>query len=132
MLLFFLYMAHIKVRFTEELGGLELISLFEIHPLHSGSFGRSEVSGCLSADPTCSHIGNLSSWNQTVHLLVVRSRDALIINADALGRLFHLTEDVVLQPFQRFLVSRGTCKHVTTRGDNLLHTVLAIVGFHSS
>ena len=92
----FLNVSHIEVRFTEELGGLELVSLFEIHPLHSSCFRWCEVSCCLTADPTCSHIGNLSGRNQTVHLLVVRSRNTLIINADALGSLLHLSEDVIL------------------------------------
>ena len=105
MLFLFLNVSHIKVRFTEELGGLELIGLFEVHTLHGGSFRRCEVSCRLSADPTCGHISNLGSRNQTIHLLVIRGRDAFIINADALCGLFHLAEDVVLQPFQRFLVS---------------------------
>ena len=104
-LLFLLDMAHIKVRFTEELGGLELIGLFEVHTLHGGSFRRCEVSCSLPANPTRSHISNLGSRNQTIHLLVIRSRDTLIIDTDALGGLLDLTEDVILQPFQRFLVS---------------------------
>ena len=105
MLLFFLNMPHIEVRFTEELGGLKLIGLFEVYTLHGGSFRRSEVSCRLSADPTCGHISNLGSRNKTIHLLVIRSRDTLIIDTDALGGLLDLTEDVILQPFQGFLVS---------------------------
>ena len=104
--LLFLDMTHIEVGFTEELGGLELVGLFEIHTMHSCCFCRRKVACSLSTDPTCSHIGNLGSRNQTVHLLVEGGRDALIIDADALGGLLHLTEDVILQPFQRFLVSR--------------------------
>ena len=119
MLLFFLYMAHIKVRFTEELGGLELIGLFEVHTLHGGSFRRCEVSCRLSADPTSSHVGNLSSRNQAVHFFVVRGRDTLIIDTDALGSLLDLTEYVILQPFQRFLVSSRACKNITTDRNDL-------------
>ena len=118
-LLFLLDMAHIKVRFTEELGGLELIGLFEVHTLHSGCFRWCEVSCCLSADPTCSHIGNLGGRNQTVHLLIIRGRDTLIIDADTLCSLLHLAKDVILQPFQRFLVSGRTRKNITTDGDDL-------------
>ena len=117
--LFLLDMAHIKVRFTEELGGLELIGFFKVHTLHSGCFSRCEVSCCLSADPTCSHIGNLGGRNQTVHLLIIRGRDTLIINADALSSLLHLAEDVILQPFQRFLVSGRTRKNITTDRNDL-------------
>ena len=105
MLLFFLNMPHIEVRFTEELGGLELIGLFEVHTLHSGCFRWCEVSCRLTTYPTSSHIGNLSSRHQTVHLFIIRGRDTLIINADALSGLLHLAEDVILQPFQRFLIS---------------------------
>ena len=96
MLLFFLDMSHIEVRFTEELRGLELVSLFKVHTLHSGSLSRRKVSCCLSTDPTSSHIGNLSSRNQTIHLLIIGGRDSLIIDADALGSLLHLSEDVIL------------------------------------
>ena len=103
--LLFLNMSHIEVGFTEEFGGLELIGFFKVHTLHSGCFSRCEVSCCLSADPTCSHIGNLGGRNQTVHLLIIGSRDSLIIDADALRGLLDLTEDVILQPFQGFLVS---------------------------
>ena len=105
MLLFFLNMPHIEVRFTEELGGLELIGLFEVHTLHSGSFSRRKISCRLTADPSRSHIGNLRRRHQTVHLLIIGSRDSLIIDADALRGLLDLAEDVILQPFQRFLVS---------------------------
>ena len=106
MLLFLLDMTHIEVGFTKELGGLKLVSLFEVHTMHSCRFCGRKVSGCLSADPTSGHIGNLGSRNQTVHLLIEGGRDTLIIDTDALGGLLHLTEDVILQPFQRFLVSR--------------------------
>ena len=104
--LLFLDMTHIEVGFTEELGGLELVGLFEVHAVHSCRFCGRKVACCLSADPASGHIGNLGSRNQTVHLLIERGRDTLIIDADALGGLLHLTEDVILQPFQRFLVSR--------------------------
>ena len=96
MLLFFLNVSHIKVRFTEELGGLELIRLFEVNALHGSGFSRCEVTCRLSANPTCGHIGNLSCRNQTVHFFVIRGRYTLIIDADALRGLLHLTEDVIL------------------------------------
>ena len=114
MLFLFLYMTHIEVGFTEELGGLELIRIFEVHAVHGSCFCGREVAGCLSADPTGGHICYLGSRNQTVHLLIEGGRDTLIIDADALGGLLDLAEDVILQPFQRFLVSRLTCKHVST------------------
>ena len=104
--LLFLDMAHIEVGFTEELGGLELVGLFEVHAVHSCCFCRCKVSRSLSTDPTSSHIGNLGSRNQTVHLLIEGGRYTLIIDADALGGLLDLTEDVILQPFQCFFVSR--------------------------
>ena len=104
--LLFLDMAHIEVSFTEELGGLELIGFFEVHTMHSSCFCGCEVSSRLSADPTGGHIGNLGSRNQTVHFLIEGGGYSLIIDADALGGLLDLTEDVILQPFQRFLVSR--------------------------
>ena len=104
--LFLLDMPHIEVSFTEELGGLELVGLFKVHMLHSGCFRWCEVSCRLTTYPTSSHIGNLSSRHQTVHLFIIRGRDTLIIDTDALGGLLDLTEDVILQPFQRFLVSR--------------------------
>ena len=118
-LLFLLDMAHIKVRFTEELGGLKLIGLFEVHTLHSGSFSRRKISCRLTADPSRSHIGNLRRRHQTVHLLIIGSRDSLIIDADALCGLLDLAEDVILQPFQRFLVSRRTSKNITTDRNDL-------------
>jgi len=114
MLFLFLNVSHIKVRFTEELGGLELIGLFEVHTLHSGCFRWCEVSCRLSADPTSSHVGNLSSRNQAVHFFVVRGRDTLIIDTDALGSLLDLTEYVILQPFQRFFISGRPRKNITT------------------
>ena len=104
--LLFLDMAHIEVGFTEELGGLELVGLFEVHAVHSCRFCGRKVACCLSADPASGHIGNLGSRNQTVHLLIEGGRYPLIIDADALGGLLDLSEDVILQPFQRFLVSR--------------------------
>ena len=116
--LLFLDMAHIEVGFTKELGGLKLVSLFEVHAVHSCCFCGRKVSGCLSADPASSHIGNLGSRNKTVHLLIEGGRDTLIIDADALGGLLDLAEDVILQPFQRFLVSRRTCKDITADGDD--------------
>ena len=106
MLLFLLDMTHIEVGLAEELGGLELVGLFEVHAVHSCRFCGRKVACSLSADPTSGHIGNLGSRNQTVHLLIEGGRDTLIIDTDALGGLLHLTEDVILQPFQRFLVSR--------------------------
>ena len=106
MLLFLLDMTHIEIGFTEELGGLELVGLFEVHAVHSSRFCGRKVSGCLSADPTGGHIGNLGCRNQAIRLLIERGRYPLIIDADALGGLLHFTEDVILQPFQRFLVSR--------------------------
>ena len=106
MLFLFLYMTQIEVGFTEELGGLELVRFFEVHTMHSCCFCRRKVSGCLSADPAGGHVGNLGSRNQTVHFLIERGRYPLIIDADALGGLLDLSEDVILQPFQRFLVSR--------------------------
>ena len=112
--LLFLNMSHIEVGFTEEFGGLELIGFFKVHTLHSGCFSRCEVSCSLTADPTCSHIGNLGCRNQTVHLLIIRGRDTLIIDADTLCSLLHLAKDVILQPFQRFLVSGRTRKNITT------------------
>ena len=105
-LLLFLDMTHIEVGFTEELGGLELIRIFEVHTVHGSCFCRCKVSCCLSADPAGGHVGNLCSRNQAVHLLIERGRYPLIIDADALGGLFHFAKDVILQPFQRFLVSR--------------------------
>ena len=104
-LLLFLDMSHIKIGFTEELGGLELVGLFEVHTMHSCRFCGRKVACSLSADPTSCHISNLGSRNQTVHLLIEGGRDTLIIDTDALGGLLHLTEDVILQPFQCFLVS---------------------------
>ena len=94
--LFLLDMAHIEVRFTEELGGLKLVGLFEVHALHGLGFSRCEVTCRLSANPTCGHIGNLGGRNQTVHLLIIGGRYALIIDTDALRGLLHLTEDVIL------------------------------------
>ena len=105
MLLFFLDMLHIEVGFTEELGGLELIGFFKVYTLHGLGLCRCEVTRGLSADPASSHVRNLRSRHQTVHLLIQRGRDTLIINADALSGLLHLAEDVILQPFQRFLIS---------------------------
>ena len=105
-LFLFLDVTHIEVGFTEELGGLELVRLFEIHTVHSCCFCGRKVSRCLSADPTCCHVGNLGSRNQTVHLLIEGGRYPLIIDADALGGLLNLSKNVILQPFQRFLVSR--------------------------
>ena len=96
MLLFFLDVLHIEVRFTEELRGLELIRLFEVHTLHSSCLSRRKVSCRLTANPARSHIRNLSGRNQAIHLLVIRGRDTLIIDADALGGLFHLAEDIIL------------------------------------
>ena len=119
MLLFLLDMTHIEVGFTEELGGLELVGLFEVHTLHGGCISRCKVPGRLSADPASGHIGNLCRRHQTVHLLIVGSRDALIIDADALRGLLDLAEDVILQPFQRFLVSRRTSKNITTDRNDL-------------
>ena len=119
MFLLFLDVTHIEVSFTEELGGLELIGLFEVHTLHSGSFSRRKISCRLTADPTCGHISNLGSRHQTVHLLIIGSRDSLIIDADALRGLLDLAEDVILQPFQRFLVSRRTSKNITTDRNDL-------------
>ena len=104
--LLFLDMAHIEVGFTEELGGLELVGLFEVHTMHGCCFCGRKVSRCLSADPTSGHICNLGSRNQTVHLLIEGGGYSLIIDADALGGLLDLTEDVILQPFKCFLVSR--------------------------
>ena len=105
-LFLFLDMAHIEVGFTEELGGLELVGLFEVHAVHSCCFCGRKVSGCLSADPASGHICYLGSRNKTVHLLIERGRYPLIIDADALSGLLHLAKNVILQPFQRFLVSR--------------------------
>lgn len=42
--------------------------------------------------------------------------------------MFGLTEHIVLCPFEGFLVSCRTHKDVAAGGDDLLHTVLAIVG----
>ena len=105
-LLLFLDVTHIEVGFTEELGGLELVGLFEVHTVHGSCFCRCKVACCLSADPTCGHICYLGSRNQTVHLLIEGGGYSLIIDADALGGLLDLTEDVILQPFKCFLVSR--------------------------
>ena len=117
--LFLLDMTHVEIRFTEELGSLELIRLFEVHTLHGGSFSRCEVPGSLTANPSSSHIGNLSSRNQTIHLLIIGGRDSLIIDADALCGLLHLAEDVILQPFQRFFVSRRTSKDIAADRNDL-------------
>ena len=103
--LLFLDMLHVKVGLAEELGGLELVGLFQVHTVHGCSLRRREVSCSLSAYPAGGHIGNLGSRNQTVHLLIEGGGYPLIIDADALGGLLNLTEDVILQPFKRFLVS---------------------------
>ena len=104
--LLFLDITLIEVGFTEELGGLKLIRLFEVHSMHGCCFCGCKVSRGLSADPTCCHVGNLGSRNQTIHLLIEGGGYSLIIDADALSGLLDLSEDVILQPFQRFLVSR--------------------------
>ena len=95
-LLFFLNMAHIEVSFTEELCGFELLCLFKVHTVHGLGLRSREVTSRLTAYPASGHVGNLRGGNQAVHLLVQRGRDSLIIDADALGGLLDLAEDIVL------------------------------------
>ena len=45
-----------EVRFAKELGGFELFCFLDIHGAVLAGFGNSEVSGCLSADPTGCHV----------------------------------------------------------------------------
>ena len=94
MFLLFLDMPHIEVRFTEELGCLELIRLFQVHLLHSTGLRRREVTSRLSADPARGHIRNLGCRDEVIHLLVDGGRDTLVIDANALCGLFYLSEDV--------------------------------------
>ena len=95
-LLLFLDMAHIEVCFTEELCRFELLGFFEIHAVHGLGFRCRKVTSRLTAYPTGCHVGNLRGGNQTIHLLVERGGDSLIIDADALRSLLDLTEDVIL------------------------------------
>ena len=121
-------MAHIEVGFTEELGCFELIGLFEVHTVHGTGIRWCEVTCRLSAYPACGHVRNLCGRKEVVHLLVDGSRDALIVDADALGGLLDLSEDVILQPFQCLFVTGRASDDVTTRCYHLLHTILAVVG----
>ena len=122
-------MPHIKVRFTEELGCFELVCFFKVHALHGLGLGRREITSRLTTDPASSHIRNLRGRHQTIHLFIQRSRDAFVVDTNALGGLLHLAEDVILKPLQRFLVTGRTRKDVTAGRDNFLHTILAIVRF---
>ena len=47
----FLYALHIKVGFTEELGGLELVGLFEVNTLHAASVGVKSLAVCPQIHP---------------------------------------------------------------------------------
>ena len=118
-LLLFLDMPHIKVRFTEELGCFELVCFFKVHALHGLGLGRREITSRLTTDPASSHIRNLRGRHQAIHFLIERGRDTLIVDADALCGLLYLTKDVILQPFQRFLVSRRAAKDVATDRNDL-------------
>ena len=53
----------------------------------------------------------------------------MVVDGDGLGGLLCLAEHVVLRPLQGLLVAGGTHEDITTGGDNLLHTVLAVVRF---
>ena len=56
-------LGHVEVGLAEELAGLELLGLLDVHAAATACLGLDEVAGCLTADPACGHVGNLRVWD---------------------------------------------------------------------
>ena len=66
---FFLDLCHIEVGLAKILGGLELRAFLKVDAAEGAALRGGEVAGCLSGEPTGSHVGNLGGRDEGVHLL---------------------------------------------------------------
>ena len=125
--LLFLDLSHIKVGFAEVLRRPELRTFLKIDVAERAALRGREVTGSLSGEPAGSHVGYLGGRNEVVHLLTDGGADLRVIDGYGFACLLGFAENIILCPFQCFLVTCRTHEDVAAGGDDLLHAVLAVV-----
>lgn len=61
---------HVEIRLAEELRGLELLALLDVHGAALTGLRLHKVPRRLAADPAGRHVGDLRRRDQAVHVLV--------------------------------------------------------------
>jgi len=125
----FLDLSHIEIGFAKILGGPELGAFLKVDATERTALRRREVTGSLSGEPAGGHVGDFGSRDEVVHLLAYGGTNFRVVDGDGLARLLGLAEDIILSPFEGFLVTGSTHEDVAAGGDDFLHAVLAVVGF---
>ena len=118
---------HVKIGLAVELRGLELSRPLDVHAAAHARLSGHEVTGCLPADPSRGHIGNLRGRNEAVHILIEVDGGLVLVNGHALLDLDDLAENIVGEPVQSLLVAGRAADDITDGGDDLLHADLAVV-----
>ena len=71
---------HIEVCLTEELAGLKLLRLLDVHTPSPTCLCLYEIAGSLTAYPACGHISNLRARNKTIHILIEVDRGTVTVD----------------------------------------------------